>query len=330
MKLLVTGGAGFIGSHVVVRLLKAGHDVVIYDNLSRGLKSNVPSGARFVLGDVRDHDLVSRVLKDAGAEAVLHFAAKISVPESIEKPFDYIENNLEGGLCLLRACRARGVNRFVFSSTAAVYGEFNSGGNVKETEPLRPSNPYGETKAQFESALSALHRERPEFKYLSLRYFNVAGATVEEKRGPLTENSTHLMTVAAQAALGLRPYVEIYGDDYPTADGTCVRDYVHVADLADLHLLGLGALVEGRVEGPLNCGYGRGASVKSVIQEMKSVSKRDFEVRTAPRRQGDVSSMVADTTLLNSKIDWKPRHDSLTEMCRSTLEWVRMSSASRP
>lgn len=328
MKIFVTGGAGYIGSGVTALLKERGHEVVVYDNLSRGLKSNVPAGVRFVLGDIRDHDLVSRVLKDSGAEAVFHFAAKISVPESMEKPFDYLENNVAGGLSLLRACRARGVRSFVFSSTAAVYGDF-TGDKVDEDEPLRPMSPYGETKAQFEMALRSLAREWPEFRFLSLRYFNVAGADLAAGRGPvLEEKSTNLMTAAAQAALGLRPGLDIFGDDYATPDGSCIRDFIHYLDLLDLHILGFEALLEDRVRGALNCGYGRGVSVKEVASEMRKVSERDFPVKMTSRRAGDIPSMVADTRRLQELLKWSPRHQNLTELCRSTYDWVRSKSVS--
>jgi UDP-glucose 4-epimerase len=320
MAVLVTGGAGYIGSHMVLELADAGEKVVILDDLSTGFRSTVPPEATMVVGDAGDQDLVSRLIDEHDIESILHFAAKIVVPESVADPLTYYLNNTVKSRALIETAVTRGVKNFIFSSTATVYGNAEAS-LLSEELPVAPINPYGRTKVMTEWMLEDAFRAHG-LRYAVLRYFNVAGADPKGRSGQSTPQATHLIKVAAQAALGQRPYLEVFGTDYDTHDGTCVRDYVQVNDLARAHLAALRHL---RHEGDctiMNCGYGHGSSVLEVIEVVKRVSGVDFEVRYSPRRAGDPARLVAKVNRIRS-LGWDPKHDNLEEIVDQALRWER-------
>lgn len=325
MNILVTGGAGYIGSHTAQALLNSGHQIIIFDNTTTGFLEAIPLGAKFVRGDVRKRDLLVDVLKKYSIEAVVQFAAKLIVPESIEKPMEYYENNTMGVLALTQACVEANVKMVVFSSTAAVYGDVKIDGLITEESPKAPLNPYGSSKLMSEQILRDC--EAPHgLRSVCLRYFNVAGAAEDGKNGQRTANATHLIKVASQAACGKRASVGIFGTDYPTPDGTGVRDYIHVEDLADLHVLALNYLNEGGKSEIFNCGYGHGFSVREVIDTVKKVSGVDFKVEEQPRRAGDAATLVADSSKVRKAFNWTPKRDNLELICKTAYEWEKKLS----
>ena len=319
-RILVTGGAGYIGSHVVKQLGDAGHAVTVLDNLSTGRREAVLSG-ELVVGDIGDAALLDTVLGQGQFDAVMHFAGSIVVPESLTDPIKYYANNTANTLELLGACVRHGVERFIFSSTAAVYGMADQA-LVSEDDALAPINPYGASKLMSERMIAdvaAAHR----LKYVILRYFNVAGAEASGRLGQSGGVATHLIRVACQTALGLRPEMTIFGDDYPTPDGTCIRDYIHVEDLAEAHLEALAYLRRDSDSAVLNFGYGRGYSVREVIAAVKQVSGVDFAVRIGARRAGDPARLVAANARIKAAFGWQPRGTSLDAITRSALAWER-------
>lgn len=320
MKILVTGGAGYIGSHVAARLGELGHEVVVYDNLSHGHDWAVLHG-RLLEGDLADKPLLKTVLTEGRFDAVMHFAAFIEVEESVREPLMYYRNNYANTLNLIEACRDAGIGRFIFSSTAAVYGIPDSG-TVTEDSPLDPINPYGAAKAMVERTLMDL-AGAADFRYVSLRYFNVAGADEESRIGQARLNATHLITLALRTALGKRPELRIFGVDYDTPDGTCIRDYIHIADLADAHVLALDHLENGGDVGVYNCGYGHGYSVRQVVERVKKVTGADFPVVETGRRAGDPPVLIADSRRLKETLDWKPKHDDLEYIIRTAWKWEK-------
>jgi UDP-glucose 4-epimerase len=322
MNVLVNGGAGYIGSHTVQALLAAGHKVFVYDNLSTGFREALPVGATFVQGDIRDSEKLAETMKTHGIQAVIHFAAKLIVPESLEQPVDYYDNNVNGVISLSRACQKAGVLKVIFSSTAAVYGESQAKGLITEDETPGPINPYGASKLMCERILKDCELGFG-LKSVCLRYFNVAGAAVDGSNGQRTRNVTHLIQVSAQAALGKRERVDIFGTDFPTVDGSGVRDYIHVQDLADLHVLALKFLNEGGKTETFNCGYGAGFSVIQVIEAMRKVSGVNFTARPVGRRAGDPSSLVADSSRIKKAFEWTPKRNDLELICRTALDWER-------
>ncbi|WP_337996563.1 UDP-glucose 4-epimerase GalE [Oleispirillum naphthae] len=318
-RVLVTGGAGYIGSHVVYAALEAGHDVAVVDDLSTGERENLPPEARFLEGDVGDRAFIGTALAAVRPEAVMHFAGSIIVTESMEKPLPYYRNNVAGSLTLIEACAAAGVPRFVFSSSAAVYGAID-GGMAAETAPLRPTSPYGWSKLMTERMLAdaaAAHG----FAYAALRYFNVAGADAAGRSGQGGPNATHLLKIACQTAQGKRPAMQIYGDDYPTPDGTCVRDYLHVSDLAEAHVRALAYLENTGGNLVVNCGIGKGYSVREVIAAVEAVIGRPLAASVGPRRPGDPPYLVADPAKIGRVLGWRPKHPDLETMIRSALAW---------
>lgn len=322
MKLLVTGGAGYIGSHTTKKLLEAGHQVVVFDNLSTGFEVAIPKGASFVKGDVRSLESLTNVLREHKIEAVIHFAAKLIVPESIQKPLEYYENNTQGVINLAQACLATGVNKVVFSSTAAVYGNVAGSDLITEATLAAPINPYGMSKLMSESVLRDC--ELPfGLRSVCLRYFNVAGAAEDGLNGQRTKDATHLIKVATEAACGKRKSMSIFGTDYATPDGTGVRDYIHIEDLADLHVLALNYLAQGGSSQILNCGYGKGFSVRQVIDTIKKVSGSDFKVEEIGRRAGDPGSVVADPSKAKKLFSWEPKRNSLELICRLAYNWEK-------
>ena len=317
MRVLVTGGAGYIGSVVTEELVNDGHEVVVYDNLVKGHREAVVAGARTVEGDLLDAATLRQTLKDHRVEAVIHMAAHSLVGESSEHPSKYYHNNVVAGLVLLDTMRECDITRIVFSSTAATYGEPLSQ-PIYETAPNNPTNPYGESKLAFEKAMYWYERAYG-LKYVSLRYFNAAGAS--EKCGEDHDPESHIIPIALQAAAGKRPYVEIYGDDYPTPDGTCLRDYIHVIDLARAHILALGVLSEGSRIYNLGCG-GDGYSVREVIDTARQVTGRDIPVRVGPRRPGDPAVLIAGSDKIKSELGWQPRYQDLRVIVESAWRWT--------
>lgn len=325
MAILVTGGAGYIGSHTVLQLLGMGERVVVLDDLSKGHRELVSSEAKLYIGDYSDSELVKKIIKSESIDSVIHFGAFIVVPESVIDPFKYYENNFSKSLKLIKTCFQENVNKFIFSSTAAVYGDCKKSFINEKTETV-PMNAYGNSKLSVEKLLrDVANIPKSEFQFVVLRYFNVAGANLEGKTGQISKNSTHLIKVAAQAALGIRKKMVIYGADYATKDGTCIRDYIHVEDLAYAHLLSLNYLRNGGSSDIFNCGYGKGFSVKEVINIMKEVSGVDFVTEIADRRVGDIEKLIADPTLIKSTLNWNPKYNDLKLICNSALKWEKKS-----
>ncbi|MGE5598799.1 MAG: UDP-glucose 4-epimerase GalE [Bacteroidota bacterium] len=320
MRVLVTGGAGYIGSHVVMALLQAGHEPVILDNLSKGHEEAV-LGGRFVQADVTDGGVVQQVLDREEIRAVIHLAADSLVGESVLHPGRYFRNNTYGGMVLLEAMRAAGVRWLVFSSTAAVYGE-PSVIPIPEDHPTAPTNPYGFSKLMMEGMMSWYDRAHG-LRYVSLRYFNAAGAAPDGRIGEDHRPESHLIPIVLQTALGLRDSLDLFGTDYPTPDGTCIRDYIHVSDLADAHVLALEALARGAESRVYNLGNGRGFSNLQVIETAREVTGREIPVRRAPRRPGDPAVLVAGAGKIRSELRWEPKHPELAAIIGSAWEWHR-------
>jgi len=317
VKALLTGGAGYIGSHVAKLLTKYDYEVIVIDNLFSSQPQKIYG--KFYKLDLREEEKLLEIIKKEKPDIVLHFASFISVPESIEKPFMYYENNVGNTIKLLSAMKKAGIKNFLFSSSAAVYGvpEIIP---VPETAELKPINPYGETKAMIEKILRDMAKVG-EINYISLRYFNVAGADPEGELGPNYKQPTHLIIRALKVAKGEIPYLEIYGTDYPTPDGTCIRDYIHVMDLATAHLLALEYLLSKGESIVLNCGYGRGFSVREVISVVKKVTGIDFKVIETKRRAGDPPILIADNTKIKEILKWEPKYNSLETIIKDSWKW---------
>ncbi|MBX7492097.1 UDP-glucose 4-epimerase GalE [Qipengyuania sp. 1NDW9] len=319
---LVTGGAGYIGSHAVLALKDAGWPVAVIDNLSTGFAFAVPEGVPLYEGDIADAELLGRIFSEQGTRAIMHFAGSIIVPESVEQPLKYYENNTVKSRALIEAAVKGGMEHFIFSSTAATYGVPESS-PISEDSPKSPINPYGWSKLMTEQMLadaSAAHG----FNFCALRYFNVAGADPEARSGQSTAGATHLIKVACEAATGKRDGVSVFGTDYDTPDGTGVRDYIHVSDLASAHVLALEALI-GQPDRSLtmNCGYGKGFSVLEVLDAVDRVTNSRIERRMEPRRAGDPAELVSDPSRIRATLPWKPRHDDLGEIITHALQWER-------
>ncbi|WP_353686478.1 UDP-glucose 4-epimerase GalE [Thermodesulfovibrio sp. 3462-1] len=320
IKVFVTGGAGYIGSHVVKMLGERGYSVLTYDNLSFGHREAVLYG-KLIVADLSDRQTLKQTIKEYKPDAVMHFAASIVVPESVKEPVKYYRNNFCNTLNLVEACLEHGVKNFIFSSAAAVYG-IPEKCPVNEDAPINPINPYGHSKAMVERMLHEV-AQTSDFRYVSLRYFNVAGADGSDRLGQRRKDATHLITVAVKTALGKRPYLEIYGTDYPTEDSTCIRDYIHVDDLADAHILVLDYLLQGGKSDIFNCGYGHGYSVREVVEATKKVTGVDFKVIETGRRDGDPPELVAESTKLKNSLGWQPRYDDLHYIIKTAYEWER-------
>jgi UDP-glucose 4-epimerase len=319
--ILVTGGAGYIGSHMVLGLMEAGRNVVVVDDLSTGNKFLVPEGVPFVESKVGDRDRMSEVIRQFQCETVMHFAGSIIVEESSRNPAKYHHNNFGESFALLETSLAEGVKHFIFSSSAAVYGEPDTV-PIPESAPLRPVNPYGVTKLMTEWALRDL-TEMSDMRYAALRYFNVAGADPQLRSGECAPVSSHLIKIAAETAARKRPSISIFGEDYPTPDGTCIRDYVHVCDLAAAHLSALEYLERGKESVTLNCGYGRGYSVREVLDVVNRVSDRPIDVRSDVRRSGDPAELVADPSRIRDLFGWRPQNDDIELIVSSAIEWEK-------
>lgn len=325
MSVLITGGAGYIGSHMAHHLIEVGENekITILDNLSTGVAQNMPRGVNFVRGDIADQALVSKILESEKIDSVIHFAGSVVVPESVEKPLDYYANNTAAARSLIEACVRHGVGNFIFSSTAAVYGT-PAAIPVAEDDPTPAESPYGRSKLMTEWILkdaAAAHG----IKFGILRYFNVAGADPQGRTGQSTPRATHLIKRACEAATGKIAKLTIFGTDYDTPDGTGVRDFIHVSDLVDIHKCVLDRLRGGGESLLINCGYGRGFSVREVVAAVERVSGKSLAVELAPRRPGDLAIVVANTGKLSRLLNWKPRHDDLNRIVETALNWERRS-----
>ena len=320
MSVLVTGGAGYIGSHMVWELLDHGEDVVVLDNLTTGFRWAVPDEVSFVEGDIADQELVEALLNREKIDTIIHFAGSVVVPESIVDPLKYYDNNTSKSRSLLQAAVNCGVNKFIFSSTAAVYGPPEKPEPIYENAVLTPMSPYGASKLMTEMMIRDTANSH-DLRYVMLRYFNVAGADPAGRVGLSTQGATHLIKLACETALGRRDFMEVYGLDYDTPDGSGVRDFIHVSDLVNAHYYALNFLREGGLKFTANCGYGTGYSVLEVIDAVKRVSGCDFEVRNTKRRDGDIGLMIANNERLCSRLEWQPKHDNLDHIIATALAW---------
>ena len=319
MNVLVCGGAGYIGSHTVYELIERGHSVVVVDSLIKGHKAAVHNDAKFYLGDIRDEEFMDKVFKENNIDAVIDFAAFSLVGESVNEPFKYYENNVYGTLKLLETMERAGVKKIVFSSTAATYGEPEND-IIVESDKTNPTNPYGETKLTVEKMLKWADNAYG-IKFVALRYFNAAGAHISGKIGEDHSPETHLIPIILQTALGQREKMFIFGDDYDTPDGTCVRDYIHVTDLADAHIKALEKLFKTNESGIYNLGNGKGFSVKEVIEKAKKVTGKDFKVEIEARRNGDPSTLIASSEKAIKKLGWKPKFNTLDKIIETAWNW---------
>jgi len=320
MRILITGGAGYIGSHVVAALGEKGADILVYDNLSTGHQDSLLYG-KLVVGDLNDKLLLEKTIKAFKPDAVLHFAAFIQVGESVREPLKYYRNNSGNAVNLLEAMTEHGVRNFIFSSTAAVYGN-PVNVPITEDEAVSPINPYGHSKSFIETVLRDVSLAK-DFRYVSLRYFNAAGAEPRARIGERHNPETHLIPLILKTAKGERQSIGINGTDYATPDGTCIRDYVHIMDLADAHILALNYLMNNGASDVFNCGYGHGYSVREVIQTARTVTGKDFTVVNSVRREGDPPVLVADSSKIKKCLNWTPRNDDLVSIIKSAWEWEK-------
>ena len=321
MSILITGAAGYIGSHTLLACLEAGREVIALDDLSTGRRDLIPEEATFKEGNAGDAALIGELIRRHGVTAVIHFAGSIVVPDSVADPLGYYANNTCVSRSLIEACCKAGVRHFVFSSTAAVYGNPDKV-PIDEDAPTRPISPYGSSKLMTEWILrdtAVAH----DLSYLAFRYFNVAGADAAGRSGQAMEKATHLIKVACEVVVGRRASIEVFGEDYDTPDGTCIRDYIHVSDLAAAHVAGLDYLEAGGISQSLNCGYGRGASVREVLDSVQRVAGQSIDIRSGLRRPGDPMALIADCARLRQSLNWTARHDDLDTIVGSALAWER-------
>lgn len=319
LNILVTGGAGYIGSHVVKKLGELGHKLTIVDNLSTGKKSSVLYGELIEL-DISNVEQLESLFSQNNFDACFHFAGSIVVPESVSNPIKYYENNTQNTFELLKLCQTYNVNKFIFSSTAAVYGDAE-GGVCKESTPIQPLNPYGKTKYMTEWMLEDFSNAYSNFNYVAFRYFNVAGANVDGKIGQSTPNATHLIKVASELAAGKRESMSVFGTDYNTPDGTCIRDYIHVDDLAQAHIDGLNYLNDGGTSDVFNCGYSEGYSVLEVLKTMEEVVGEKLNYTESERRPGDAAKLISKADRIREKLNWTPKFNDLKLICKTAYEW---------
>ena len=319
MEVLITGGAGYIGSHIALNLLDAGYEVTIIDDLSTGKKNLIPSKAEFIHCNVDELEKIEPLLKTKKFAALMHFAGFIEVEESVSYPEKYFQNNTTNSIKLFDLCLKNDLSNIIFSSTATVYGNPTHKGLVSETDDIKPINPYGESKVRVEHYLQQFDSSK--INYIILRYFNVAGADPEMRSGLIKKNPTHLIKIASEAAVGKRGSVQIFGDDYNTPDGTAIRDYIHVSDLADIHIQVLQFMLEKKRSEIFNCGYGKGYSVKEVLNVTNSLCNNKINILNAPKRPGDAEMVVSDISKLQQMIDWTPKYNKLDFIIKTAIDW---------
>jgi|TARA_B110000116_G_C16680220_1_gene510350 UDP-glucose 4-epimerase len=319
MKVLLTGGAGYIGSHASLALLDNGHKVTIVDNLSTGNQNLLPLNAEFIKCDIQDKTVIANLLRKEKFDILMHFAGYIQVEESVNNPEKYFRNNTENAKILFDICAENNLTNIIFSSTAAAYGNPTNEQPVSENNVLKPLNPYGESKIQTEEYL----QNNPKLNYMILRYFNVAGADPQMRSGLISQNPTHLIKIASEVAVGKRDKIIIYGNDYPTLDGTAIRDYIHVSDLADVHLKAAAYLLKEQKSQIINCGYGKGYSVKEVLAVVNKINGKEISIEDGDRRPGDSSMLVSNITKLNNLLKWKPKHNDLNFIIKTAIDWEK-------
>ena len=319
MKILLTGGAGYIGSHAALALLDYKHEVTIIDNLSTGNIKLIPPNANFVKCNINDIKIVSSLIQKEKFDALMHFAGYIQVEESVKNPKKYFENNTENSKILLDTCSKNNLLNIIFSSTAAAYGNPINPSSVKEGSLLKALNPYGESKIRTELYL----QKKMRLNHIILRYFNVAGADPEMRSGLISKDPTHLIKIASEVAVGKRKRITIFGDDYPTPDGTAVRDYIHVSDLADIHVKAAEYLIKNKSSAILNCGYGKGFSVKDVLNVVNKVNNKKINFKKGARRAGDSSMLISNVSKLNNLLKWKPKYNDLKFIIKTSLDWEK-------
>ena len=321
MKVLITGGAGYIGSHMALSLLDTNHEVIILDNLSTGSLKLVPPKATFIKGDISDLDLVNKILIEHNLDAVAHFAASIKVDESVKKPAKYYENNTVNTLRFVELLSNSKVNKLIFSSTAAIYGK-SHGNLIKENHNTKPQNPYGSPKLMCEEIIKEISKIS-KLKFFILRYFNVAGADIHLRSGQIEEDASHLIGVCVECALQKRSFIEVFGNDYETPDGSCVRDFIHITDLINGHILALEHLLKGGESDVCNLGYGQGLSVLEIINKVKLISGTNFPVKIGNKRIGDIPHVVANNDKIKSKYNWQPLHNDIEVIIKTALNWQK-------
>lgn len=321
MKVFVTGGAGYIGSHMALSLLDQGHDVVILDNLSKGIKKIVPNKATFIEGDICNLQLINNIFSQYKFDAVTHFAGSTEVEKSIKNPAQYYNNNTFNTLKFVEILSKTKIRNLIFSSTAAVYKAVNQN-LINEEHMLEPNNPYGSSKLMCEKIIKDIAKAS-DLKFFILRYFNVGGADPLMRSGQINENATHLIKICVECALKKRKYVEVFGNNYETPDGSCVRDFIHVSDLISGHILALKHLINGGVSDICNLGYGEGLSVFEIIDKVKSISGNDFHVKIGKRREGDSAHIVANCNKIKNKYNWKPTHNDINKIIKDAFKWEK-------
>ncbi len=322
MKILLTGGAGYIGSNVVLKLIDSGHKVHIVDNLSRGDNRLISKNAAFTNCNIQDTAIITNIIKNNQFDALMHFAGFIEVEESVKYPEKYFLNNTDNAISLFETCKKNGLKNIIFSSTAAIYGN-TDGEYVNENSKLNPINPYAESKLKTENFLI---ENKNDFNYIILRYFNVAGADPDLRSGQISKNSTHLIKILSEVITNQRKFISIYGNDYNTHDGTAVRDYIHVTDLAIIHLLATEFLIKNKNSEIFNCGYGKGLSVLDIIKTANKLYKNTVSFEYASRREGDVEKLVANVNKISKHINWQPQFDDLETIIKSSVEWEKKIS----
>ena len=319
MNTLLTGGAGYIGSNATLALLDAGHEVTIIDDLSTGNIKLIPPKATFIECNINDVQTINSLLQKKKFDLLMHFAGFVQVEESVRNPKKYFDNNTENSKILFDTCVQNSLTNIIFSSTAAVYGNLLDTSPITETAMLKPLNPYGKSKMQTEKYL----QNNRGFNYIILRYFNVAGADPFMRSGLISKEPTHLIKITSEAAVGKREKVIIFGNDYPTPDGTAIRDYIHVSDLADIHVKAAEHLVTNQQSNILNCGYGRGVSVKDVLEIVNAVNNKPIQTEMGSRRAGDAAMLVSNVSKLHQLLDWKPKHSDLSFIIKTAIEWEK-------